>query len=61
MDLPLVWLIAHTLLFMWGVRAEGKVVNQFSTRATLERRVSLLRETRFSNEATLIKELVENL
>lgn len=59
MEMPLVWLISQTLLYMWGVRADGKIVDQFQTRATLESRIALLRETRFVNETTLVKVLVD--
>ena len=58
-EMALVWLIAHTLLYLWGIRASGKVVERFLTRASLESKISLLRETRFVNETTLIGELVE--
>ena len=60
MEMPLVWVTAHTLLYMWGVRCSGKTVNPLLTRASLESKVSLLRETRFKNEHTLIKQVVDN-
>ena len=45
-----VWISAHTLLYMWGVRFSGKTVNLYLTRAALESKISLLWETRFCNE-----------
>lgn len=59
MEMPIVWIIAHTLLYLWGVRAGGKIVSRFATRASLESKISLLRETRFQNEVPLIIQLVE--
>ena len=58
-EMPLVWLAAHTLLYMWGVRSSGKTVGKFETRATLENKISLLRETRHKNEYELIKNIFE--
>ena len=58
MEMPLVWVTAHTLQYMWGVRCSGKTVNPLLTRASLESKISLLRETRFQNEHTLVKQVV---
>ena len=60
LEMPLVWITAQTLLYMWAVRCSGKIVNYNLTRATLESKISLLRETRFGNEYALIKEVVES-
>ena len=49
-EMPLVWIISHTLLYLWGVRTSGKTVSLIRTRATLESKISLLRETRYRNE-----------
>ena len=35
-EMPVVWLIAQTLLYMWGVRANGKTVDLNTTRSVLE-------------------------
>ena len=59
-EMPLVWTIAQTLLYMWGVRATGKTVNRVLTRAVLETKISILRETRYHNEHLIIKNLVES-
>ena len=60
-EMPIVWISAQTLLYMWGVRASGKIVSLILTRATLESKISILRETRYTNEHTIIKELIENI
>ena len=57
-EMPLVWITAQTLLYMWGVRASGKIVSLANTRAVLESKISLLRETRYSNEQALMTEYV---
>ena len=58
-EMPLVWVLSHTLLYMWSTRLGGKIVNRVLTRAVLESKISILRETRFSNEHEIIKEIVE--
>ena len=59
MEMPLVWLVGHTLLYLWEVRKGGKIVDLTLTRASLESKIALLRKTRFINETTLINELVK--
>ena len=58
-EMPLIWLTAQTLLYMWGVRASGKIVSLMMTRAVLESKISLLRETRYSNEQILMNEYLD--
>ena len=58
--MALVWVTAQSLLYMRGIRCNGKIVNPTFTRAALESKICFLRETRFKNEFTLIKEIVEN-
>ena len=58
-EMPIVWITAQTLLYMWGVRASGKTVNLIVTRATLESKISILRETRFTDEYTIIREIFD--
>ena len=60
MEMPLVWIIAQTLLQLWAVRSKSKKVEKYATRATLENKISLLRETRYQNEHELIKDTFEN-
>ena len=58
-EMTLVWVLSHTLLYMWGIRLGGKTVNRTLTRAVMESKISILRETRFSNEHDIIKDIVE--
>ena len=59
--MPLVWVISHTLLYMWKTRVSGRLVELYLTRAMLETKINLLRETRFNTEVPLIKEIVDEL
>ena len=52
--LPAVWLVAHTLGSVWRHRTEKKLVRLRTTRAELEAKVTLLRETQFSNSAKIL-------
>ena len=56
--MPVIWLLAKTLLYMWGVRTNGNNVELSKTRSVLESKINLLRETRFFNEYQLISEIV---
>ena len=60
-EMPIVWVTAQTLLYMWGVRQNGRIVDLFTTRTVLETKINLLRETRFRNEHACIKEIVEQM
>ena len=57
-EMPVVWLIAQTLLYMWGVRTNGNAVELSKTRSVLESKINLLRVTRFFNEYQLISEII---
>ena len=59
--MPLVWVAAQTLLYMWTCRTIGRVVDLYITRTVLETKVNLLRETRFSNEQILINEILDDV
>ena len=61
MEMPIVWISAQTLLYMWGVRQSGKVVNLIITRSILESKINLLRKTRYSQEQVLIKEIFDKM
>ena len=43
MEMPLVGITSQLLLYMWGVRCTGKIVDATLTRANLESKISLLR------------------
>ena len=60
-EMPLVWILAHTLLYMWGVRLSGKAVTLFLTRAQLESKINILRETRYRDEHLVITEMFDLL
>ena len=60
-EMPVVWVTAHTLQYMWGKRGSGRVVDLFLTRSMLENKITLLRETRYRNEASLIDDFLDNL
>ena len=60
-EMPIGWILAHTLLYIWGVRLSGKAVTLFLTRAQLESKINILRETRYSNEALVITEMFNSL
>ena len=60
-EMPLVWTAAHTLSYMWKKRATGHVVDLTLTRAMLESKINLLRETRYSNHAIIINQIVDAL
>ena len=57
-EMPLVWLTAHALLYIWGMRLNGKTASLILTRANLESKISLLRETRYSNEHLMLEEIL---
>jgi hypothetical protein len=59
-EMPIIWIIAQTLLYMWGVRSSGKIVSLLTTRATLESKIFLLRETRYENEHAILSEIVKD-
>ena len=48
-EMPLVWILAHTLLYMWGVRLSGKAVTLFLTRAQLESKINILKGSAQTN------------
>ena len=60
-EMPLIWILAQTLMYMWGLRVSGKAVNLIRTRTELESRINFLRETRFRSEHEIIKEIFELL
>ena len=61
MEMPIVWVTAQTLLYIWGVRLSGRVADLVVTRTLLETKINLLRETRFVNEHRIMKDILEQL
>ena len=60
-EMPVVWFAAQTLLYMWGVRKSGRIVDLMITRANLESKINLLRETRHSNKQGIIREMFDTM
>ena len=60
LELPLVWLVAASFSALWKLRAEKTKTTLFEIRSQLEAKINLLRETRYSNTATILDELVTN-
>ena len=54
-DMPIVPIVAQTLMYLWGVRSSGKTVTLITTRATLESKIPLFRETRTRTRNELIR------
>ena len=61
LELPLVWLTAATLVSIWDQKKDRTRVQPHLTRSQLEAKVNLLRETRLSNMAILLKQLINNM
>jgi hypothetical protein len=55
-----IWFTGHFLQNIWNARLEKKQVQLFTIRADLEARASILSETRFLNEAVLIREMIQH-
>ena len=60
-EMPLIWVAAQTLLYLWTSRVSGRVVDLYVTRSILETKVNLLRETRFTNHQILINEIIDEM
>ena len=60
-EFSVVWFlgIGYFLLNLWTARTDKKQIRLYAIRADLEARASLLSETRFQNEAVLVKEMIE--
>ena len=55
-ELPLVWLLAATLLSIWEQRQTSQKVQPYLVRANLEAKVNLLRKTSYLNCSTILSE-----
>ena len=60
MELPTVWYVAANLLHIWNCRVNGRRAKLYTTRAEVESRVALLRETRFRASANKILEIINS-
>ena len=58
-ELPLVWLLAATLLSIWEQRLSSNRVQPYLVRAQLEAKVNILRNTSYLNCATILSEKIQ--
>ena len=58
LELPLVWLMASVFLSVWKLRVDKSRIQLYQVRAQLEANINLLRETRFSDKAIILDQLV---
>ena len=61
MEYPAVWFTAAFLLAIWERRQAGTRIRCYEIRAELEAKISLLRETRFSEQIYKLKLLCRNI
>ena len=61
MELPVVWLVSSTLLYVWTQKTTKKQCSLVEVRATLEARVNMLRRgKKYQNSASLIDNMIQN-
>ena len=58
MEHPLVWMLATVLQAVWSLRVAKSKIQLYDIRAQLEAKINLLRETRYSNSAPILDQLV---
>ena len=58
-ELPLVWMIASLFLIVWDLITTKSRIQLYEVRAQLEAKINLLRETRHSDAATILDQLVD--
>ena len=61
MEYPAVWFTAAFLLAIWERRQSGTRIRCYEIRAEIEGKISLLRETRFSEQVEKLKMLCRNI
>ena len=61
LELPLVWITAATLLSIWEQRKVGSKVQPYLTRAQLEAKVNILRDTRLSKITSFLDNMIKNM
>ena len=59
-ELSVAWMTGNFLYNIWNARLDKKQVRQYTIRADLEARASILSETRFSDETVLIREMIHH-
>ena len=60
-EMPIVWMVAQSLMNIWEARVKGKIADLYMTRADMESKVNLLRETRFNNQSLVITEMLDKI
>ena len=60
LELPIIWLVAQVLGYIWKLRKEKKAPRLYQTRAMLEAGIVLMRKTRFQNSCTLLETFLSN-
>ena len=58
-ELAMVWIMASALLIVWKLRSNKSRVQLYKVRAQMEANINLLRETRHSNTAIILDQLVD--
>ena len=58
-ELAIVWIMASALLILWKLRNSKSRVQLYKVRAQMEANINLLRETRHSNTAIILDQLVD--
>ena len=56
---PTIWYLAAVLLSIWKCRLQGRSARLYTTRAEVESKVALLRETRYQSSADIISEMLK--
>ena len=59
-ELPLLWLTAVSLSFIWDRRKHNKAVTYRECRAEMIGHWNLIKTTKLQNEATVLDELIKN-
>ena len=61
LDFPITWIIASFLSSLWTIRTEKKPVRLYKIRSDLEASCRILSESKYSNDALLIKQILSSL
>ena len=61
LNCPLTWIIASFLSSLWTIRTEKKPIRLYKIRSDLEASCRILSESKYSNDALLIKQILSSL
>ena len=56
--LPVIWMMATVLQIIWSLRTNNSRVQLYEVRVQMEAKINLLRETRHSNAARILNQIV---